>query len=86
LNDKTIKDYGIVQGSTIFMVVSVLGGLFSFNSLEKKINKQFSKIGPAYRAVIFGLNLHSKCNNASCEAYNKKIIIQKGFGKFNISK
>ncbi len=86
MDDKLIKDYGLSQGSTIFLSISLLGGLFTFNSIQKKIQKNFKSSGPVYRAVRCGLNLHTICKNRSCLAYNRTVIVQRGFGNFNISK
>ena len=59
---------------------------FQFNSLEKKIKKDFFNNAPSYRIVASGLNLEAKCATNNCVAFGKKVWIQKGFGQFNIGK
>lgn len=61
---------------------------FRFNQLEKDNKKllSFNDKAPKYLYVCYGLNLQAVCNTQSCEAFGKKVWIQKGFGVYNIGR
>lgn len=40
---------------------------------------------PMWRTIGNGLNFEAVCKNPNCKAYNKKIWIIAGFGKFFVS-
>ena len=50
--------------------------IFSFIFSEQIIT--VSEEGPNWREITYGLNLEGRCNNDSCEAYNKMVIIPIG--------
>ena len=59
---------------------------FFFNSMRNEKKEEFSKTAPSYRIVCPGLNLHARCKNNSCSAFEEVVYIPKGFSLFNIGK
>lgn len=88
-DDQTLLSYDIENGETLLLVpIEEEGGFasFSFSNFKKKVEKKFSNNAPDWRILTKGLNLEGICTNPQCDAHNKKVWVQKGFGKFNIAK
>ena len=93
LNDdnKKLINYGIIHFSKISLIskeVLVKGGVGMFNFVDlrkEKVEKiEFSKYGPRYRYVTPGLNLLGLCSNKKCETKGNEVIVQIGFGEYNL--
>ena len=89
-NNKTFRDYEIKNGETIIAIGRYEaggGGMLGVSTIDVSKNKTtnlgFDKNGPAYRYVIRGLNIYSKCKdkNKKCQAYNDSIYVQIGYVK-----
>jgi aspartate carbamoyltransferase regulatory subunit len=82
-NDCILSDWNIQNGSKLGL--SQWGDPnFSVNRFENPVVQEFSVRSPDYRRVRQGLNFTSKCINQRCVAYQNTIIVQKGFGHFNV--
>ena len=87
---KVFTDYGVKNGSTMFMVCELRGGGhieskfadISDKSLLKDF--EFSDTAPKYRKAINGLNLEGYCENPDCEANGKMVVIGIGDGTFDL--
>ena len=66
-------NYGCLQG-------------IGFNNLDPKgkTERDFVPSAPDWRVAVDGLNLEGLCNNKNCEAYKKWVIINIGFGIFDL--
>lgn len=88
---QTLQDYKINKGATLNIVIPLKGGLgvyasCLFNALEKPISVNYSLNAPKWNLACLGMNLSGKCENSLCEAFGKRVICCKGYGKFNIHK
>ncbi|CAF0808297.1 unnamed protein product [Rotaria sordida] len=48
------------------------------------ISDKSSEDGPAWRRASFGLCLDGVCLNTKCQAFEHKVIMNKGIGQFNV--
>jgi hypothetical protein len=53
--------------------------------MDEPIILKFGKGAPKWRKIGKGFNLEGVCKNKGCKAYNKKVWIVKGYGKFNMN-
>ncbi|KAJ6235109.1 UBIQUITIN-60S ribosomal protein L40 [Anaeramoeba flamelloides] len=89
-DERTLSDYCIFGKATIHWVKRLRGGGLAARSFvdvsnnEGKIKIQWSKSAPDWRIVRKGLCLEGKCPNKKCEAYDHNVIMNLGFGAFNI--
>lgn len=82
---RTFGDYNICGGSTLHLVLRLRGGGDSF----VQINQNFKSIapsdkGPDYRTYSSGINFIGKCENPSCKAHGKEVIIMRHFINFDL--
>ena len=83
--NRLISDYAIGDGATLLIQKRYKNGLpFEFTNFKNQEEISFSSTAPAWRTLCRGLNLEGTCVNGSCEACNKKVWIQKGFGTFSM--
>lgn len=90
-DENHLSDYGIQQGDMLFLLLKYAGGMtifvqFCFNSLESVVRKQLVKSGLVYRKVKPGISFSSRCRNASCRAFGDYIVVNKGYGGFDIAR
>lgn len=85
---QTVGSLKIKDGQTIHVGSKERGGLqaIPFNKMDNPIYGGFSNNAPKWRVIAKGLNLEGRCKNSDCQAFNKKVWIQKGFGKLNMNK
>jgi len=89
-DERHISDYGIQQGDWVHLLLKGAGGMtifvqFCFNSLDSVVRKQLVKSGFAYRKVKPGISFSSKCRNPTCKAFGAYIVVNKGFGTFDMA-
>ena len=86
----TLNDYGIRENSRLNLSLRLFGGANSllktanFTDTSKPVTGTFSKHGHAWRVVITGLNLTGICQNKSCVASGKEVIVMKGMGVYDL--
>ncbi|KAJ3425350.1 hypothetical protein M0812_27788 [Anaeramoeba flamelloides] len=87
---RTLRDYNIQKESTLYLVLRLRGGGFvarkfvDVSNNEGKIKRQWSQSAPEWRITKKGFCLEGKCSNKKCEAYDHNVIMNLGFGAFNI--
>ncbi len=88
INQSSLCEYHIVEGSTIYLIQRLRGGSFDFNDLSIPIEIDTTKgtAKYAHRYVAPGLNFKAKCTNKACRQYKNIVYIKKGFGTFNLQK
>ena len=91
--DRLINEYNITSYSTIEIIKKLNGGVKMIEFVDvtkdsqiKKLNSYDKNFKCPWRIVRCGLNLEGKCSNKICIAYNKTVIINKNFGKFDLVK
>merc|ERR1711959_850790 len=86
---RTLQDYNIQSPCTLHLILRLRGGggpQFSFADPSKGLEKRaFSDEAPVWRTACGGLNYEATCTNAKCKAHGKGVIIQRGYGKFDIA-
>merc|ERR1712167_448728 len=86
---RTLDDYNIQKESTLFLELRLRGGgvaEFDFADPSKGLEKRaFSDEAPDWRTHCAGLNYEATCTNPRCKAHGKGVIIQRGYGKFDIA-
>ena len=90
-DDKTIGYYGIKEEDIIVFVEIVHGGEVGaaakgLGDPTKKGPVKFpiTKDGPFYLSVSKGINLFGICKNINCNAYNKEVNSNFGYGTFDL--
>ena len=88
-----LSDYGIGLDCLLHLLLSLKGGWgaerpMAFADLRKdkrglKIG-QWSKKAPKWRRASRGLCIEGMCSNDDCEAYDEKVVVSKGFAKFDL--
>ena len=87
---KNLSDYNIREKSTLHLVLYLRGGggglapIFSFNSMNKPSEIEFSQTAPHWRLVHSGFSWIGDCTNQNCQAYLQEVISNHGFGVFNV--
>ena len=91
---RSLSGYGIGHLSTLRLVQRLTGGgdnidsAFVFVDLraDKRGMKviQWTKTAPRWCVVSPGLSIEGQCSNADCAAYGERVIVNKGFSKFNL--
>ena len=88
---RTLADYNIVNESTLFLVLRLLGGgpieshMFVDMANEAGLQRlQWNWSAPKWRAAGEGLNLEGRCTNSACEAHGQMVIMQMGVGVFDV--
>jgi len=88
-----IKDYNIQMESTLHLVLRLRGGgggcvdpsrFVDVSNTNAKIQKQWSKTAPNWRIVSQGLTLEGVCENKSCQAFKSRVLVNLGFGSFDL--
>merc|ERR1712159_452938 len=87
---RTLEDYNVQKESTLFLELRLRGGgggpQFTFADPSKGLEKRaFSDEAPTWRTHCAGLNYEATCTNSKCKAHGKGVIIQRGYGKFDIA-
>jgi len=86
---RTLQAYNIQKESTLSIILRLRGGgfaEFSFADPSKGLEKRaFSDEAPDWRTHCAGLNYEATCTNPRCKAHGKGVIIQRGYGKFDIA-
>lgn len=89
-NQKTLDYYDITTGSTINLILGLRGGSmgpsFGFNSMNKLEKISFSNSAPIWRGVHRGISWKGICKNQNCQANNKEVYANLGFGIFSLRK
>ena len=90
-NDKTLSYYDIEDGAIIYANVKPIGGEVGaaakgLGDPTKKGPVKFpiTKDGPFYLSVSNGINLFGICKNINCNAYNKEVNSNFGYGTFDL--
>jgi hypothetical protein len=86
-DEHTLQKYKIQPESTLNLVLRIRGGscsVFSFNELNNQTDLEFSNSAPEWRTVDRGISWRGICNNLSCEAYEKEVICNVGYGVFDV--
>ena len=92
--NKTLKEL-IRENSTIELRSKKIlaGEAFLFGTDNKDgsneeilVKGNYGKDAPKWNVITTGLNVRGKCENSSCEAYNKRVDCQIGLGIFDIQK
>ena len=90
LKDQLRLQYRVVhECGTIEMVIRLRGGGigFQFSSMNDAHYQKFAKEAPSWREATKGLNLQGTCANEDCQAFNQRVVINKGMGHIkNIGK
>jgi len=90
IDENTLRSYNIQPDSVIHLVKRMRGGFSGvrFNALDDKdkIVRKFVDDVPDWRWVVDGLNFEAVCKTPGCDAYQKKVWVQKGYGKYNVLK
>jgi hypothetical protein len=61
------------------------GTAIPFADISKGLDQfEWSSSAPKWCIATGGLNFEGKCTNSSCCAYNQTVIIQRGYGTFNL--
>ncbi|CAG9334272.1 unnamed protein product [Blepharisma stoltei] len=63
----------------------LVGGL-CFNSLNEIVEKRFDDEAPDWRSVKPGLSWRCECENEECRAYKEYVVVNIGFGSFDVAK
>lgn len=85
-----LGDAGIVKEGMVLSIVPPLRGggpMPSFVDVSNKAGVEtlkFSKSAPKWRIACPGLCLEGKCENYDCDAYNQWVIMNKGYGSFDL--
>merc|ERR1712159_836037 len=87
---RTLEDYNVQKESTLFLELRLRGGgggpQFTFADPSKGLEKRaFSDEAPTWRTHCAGLNYEATCTNSKCKAHGRGVIIQRGYGKFDIA-
>jgi len=80
---RTICDYGVQRESTLHLVKRLIQSVTpgEKNSKTTGVDKEDTK---KWLSIINGLNIEGKCLNSVCAGYNKTVLVQIGFGTFDI--
>merc|ERR1712093_661207 len=88
----TLQDYNIQNESTLHLVLRLRGGggmEFEFDDPSKGLDMGSwadpEDDLPDWRTACSGLNYEGRCSNPRCKAHGKAVIIQRGYGNFNIA-
>lgn len=85
--DTPLSQSRIREGGVIRTRIENNGGGYigsSFNSLQSPKIEPFTNSAPDYRTAEPGISFTSKCKNSTCVAYNHAILVNRGFGDFNV--
>jgi len=87
---RTLADYKIMREATLHLVLRLRGGgcdLAGFDMADpsKGMHRgEWASEAPNWRSCCEGLNLEAVCQNPLCPAHRKKVIINVGFGAFDM--
>ena len=87
-SDETkISDYGLQSGDKLLLYPRLRGGNslgFNFVDMTQSTQRKGCSTGPEWREIKPGLCLEGKCKNEACIAYDKRVIISKEMGTYNL--
>jgi len=80
---RTISDYSVQKESTLHLAKRLIQNVApgEKNSKNPDVDKEDTK---KWQSLINGLNIEGKCLNPVCAGYNKTVLVQVGFGTFDI--
>jgi hypothetical protein len=79
--------YWIQKHDTINLILRLRGGSIDFADISKKEGREiikFTNNAPKWRKSRPGICIESLCKNELCEAYNKFVVVNKSFGRFDM--
>jgi len=90
IDRRLVSECGIQQGSGLHLIIRAAGGcsanlVLTFNKLDAMVKIPYTD-GPKWRRVERGISFWSKCQTRSCAAFQDSIIVNKGFGYFDIGR
>ena len=91
-DEDTLADCGVQPRDVLHLVLKLRGGggydkerMFVDMSNEAGLqHRQFDPSAPEWRIADRGLNLEGRCTNADCEAFDEMVIMQMGYGVFDV--
>ncbi|KAA6378783.1 MAG: putative Polyubiquitin [Streblomastix strix] len=88
-DDRSLQEYGIQNGSTLFMDVRLYGGqppklMVDVGNVDTIIKMEFSNYAPDWRIVNTGLSIEGECSDRKCPAFGHIVIYQANFVDFDI--
>ena len=84
---RTLADYNIEEESTLYLVLRLRGGGCAFDFADPAkgcVVHKSSDDAPPWRVCARGLTLEARCSNKACAAHGKNVLIQVGYGAFDM--
>eukprot|EP01125_Pyxidicula_operculata_P017363 TRINITY_DN607_c0_g1_i4.p1 TRINITY_DN607_c0_g1~~TRINITY_DN607_c0_g1_i4.p1 ORF type:complete len:193 (-),score=2.88 TRINITY_DN607_c0_g1_i4:325-903(-) len=87
-DNRTLLEYKIMKESTLHLILRLRGAgpSFSFSDFVNMITYKWNSKAPNWRVVQSGMSYEGICINSSCQAHNHRVIINCGFGTFDIGR
>ncbi len=86
----TASDYNIQHGSTLHLVIRLLGGGYpgaefaDISNPSGPSRRGWSSSAPEWRKASPGLCIEGVCENRGCPAYKHHVIMKQGFTRFDL--
>jgi len=84
---RTLRECKVTEDTMMHLLLRLRGGDgVDFNALDDKdkVVRKFVDDAPDWRCVVDGLNFEAVCKTPGCDAYQKEVWVQKGYGKFDV--
>jgi len=78
-NSRTLESYGITNGNTIYLQITTRAIEISAPDVTKQKSVRLGKNNYLYWKVAPGLNYAGTCHNKTCNAYQQKVMMHRGF-------